>query len=129
MKMIGTPPTTPSGQAIPLSPAVAIGDLLFLSGQVPMRDGAIIGADIGEQTNVVIDLIEAVLKEQALALDNIAKATVWLTDGAHFAGFNAVYQQRLRAPYPIRSTVISGLVVPGALIEIEVMACRTPRTA
>jgi reactive intermediate/imine deaminase len=114
----------PGGQELPLSLGVSLGDLVFLSGQVALRDGKLSGG-IVEQTHIILNAIEAILADAQLTLDNVAKSTIWLTDAADFADFNKVYADRFRTPYPVRSTVVSQLAVPGALIEIEVVASRT----
>ena len=52
----------------------------------------------------------------------MVKATVWLTEVGDFAAFNRVYAQAFADAPPVRSTVVSGLVMPGAKVEIEVIA-------
>lgn len=112
---------------VPLSAAIEIGDTVYLSGQVALRNGAIAGDTVEEQTEIVFDAIEQVLRQIDLDLSHVVKATVWLTDQKSFTAFNAVYRARLKAPYPVRSTVISGLALPGALVEIEVQASKSAR--
>ncbi len=124
MKQIGGAIVTPTGQTLPLSAAIEANGLVFVSGQLPMRDGAIVGDDITTQTGAVIDAIEAVLDKAGLTLAAIAKTTVWITRIEDFAAFNAVYAARFAAPYPARATVVSALAVPGALVEIDAIAVR-----
>jgi len=116
-----------SASAAPISAAIEVGDLVFVSGQLAYRDGAVVGKTIAEQTDAVIDAIEGVLAQLGLTLDNIVKTSVWLTDAKLFGEFNAAYANRLKAPCPARATVVSGLVIPGALIEIDAIASRTSR--
>ena len=118
MKIYESKLTGPSGRPLPLAAAVEIDSLLFLSGQIAL------GEDVTIQTERVFDQIEAVLAEAGLTADHIVKASVWLTEAADFAAFNTIYAQRLRAPYPARSCVVSQLVLPNARIEIEVFAHR-----
>ncbi|MGY4395753.1 2-iminobutanoate/2-iminopropanoate deaminase [Sphingomonas sp. UYAg733] len=122
MKQIGGPVVTPTGQILPLSAAIEANGLVFVSGQLPMRDGAIVGVDIATQTGAVIDAIEAVLDKAGLTLAAIVKTTVWITRIEDFAAFNAVYAARFAAPYPARATVVTALAVPGALVEIDAIA-------
>ncbi len=124
MRIIGQPPAGPGGGPLPLSTAIEVDGLIFLSGQLALRDGALIGSTVAEQCDTALDNIEAVLAEEGLGLDNIVKLTIWLVDAGLFAEFNASYARRLSPPYPVRSTVISGLALPGALIEIEAVAAR-----
>lgn len=108
--------------AVPLSAAIAVGDLVFVSGQLAFRDGAIVGETVAEQTEFIFDAFEQTLAKLNLNLGHIVKANVWLVDAAGFADFNRVYAARLGPPYPARSTTVSALVVPGALIEIDIVA-------
>ncbi|MFV3073738.1 RidA family protein [Niveispirillum fermenti] len=109
-----------------LSPAIAAGDLLFLSGQLAFGDdGAIVAPDdVARQTEQVMANIARVLAAHGLALADIVKTTVWLTDTADFAAFNAAYAQALGTHRPARSTVRADLMLPGARVEIEAIARR-----
>jgi 2-iminobutanoate/2-iminopropanoate deaminase len=120
--------TTPSGDLIPLSWAVEADGLVFFSGQVAVNEGRIPDG-IEAQTDLIFDLLEAKLAELGLSLDHVAKATVWLTEPTHFGRFNAVYTARMGKPYPARSCVVSAMVLPGALVEIEIVASRSRRSA
>jgi 2-iminobutanoate/2-iminopropanoate deaminase len=128
VKFHGSGVIGPGGRPLPLSSAIEAGGLLYLSGQLALRDGHVSG-DITEQTGLVLDGIEGVLQEAGLTLDHVLKATVWLTDPQDFAGFNAVYSARLAPPYPVRSCVVSALLAPEARVEIEVVASRETRQA
>ena len=123
-KQIGGPLVSTSGAVMPLSSAVEVNGILYLSGGLPLVDGKLAGDDIETQTNAVFDNIEALLAKEGLSLSNVFKATTWLTRKEDFAGYNAVYAKRLANPYPSRTTVISDLAMPGALIEVEVTAAR-----
>lgn len=121
MKTFGGDVIAPNGKVIPITPAVQVGNLLFLSGQLAMREGKIIGTTIEEQTHVVFDNIEALLAPLGKSLADVAKASIWLVNPGDFGGFNAVYAERFAKPYPARSAVVSQLLIPGALVEIEVV--------
>lgn len=121
MQAFGDDIIGPTGQIIPITPAVQVGNLLLLSGQLAMRDGKIIGTTIEEQTQVALDNIASLLAPLGKSLADVAKVTVWLVNPADFAGFNAIYAARFAKPYPARSTVVSQLLIPGALVEIEVV--------
>ena len=109
---------------IPLSLTRWAGDCLYLSGQLGLKDGALVPGGIAEQTEQTIANIEALLQGEGLGLSDVVKATVWITEQGDFAAFNEVYGKSFAAPYPTRSTVVSGLALPGAKVEIEVMARR-----
>lgn len=113
--------------AVPISAAVEVGELVFVSGQIAYRDGKVVGENVAQQTNAVIDAIEGILSQLGLTLDNIVKTNVWLVDAKLFSEFNLAYANRLRAPCPARSTVISGLAIPGAVVEIDAIASRASR--
>lgn len=109
-----------------LSPAIAAGDLLFLSGQLAFgEDGVIVAPDdVARQTEQVLANIARVLATHGLGLADVVKTTVWLTDTADFAAFNTAYAQAFGAHRPTRSTVRADLMLPGARVEIEAIAHR-----
>lgn len=117
------PKERPDGSSIPISGAVQAGDILYLSGQLAMNaEGKIEGDDIESQAARTLQNIDATLAQCGRTKADIAKATVWLTDTANFAGFNKAYAAYFGdvAP-PARSTVCSALMAPAALIEIEMI--------
>lgn len=106
------------------SQAVHAGDLVFVSGQLPLgTDGAVIGAeDIRAQTRAVFASMAAILEAAGTSLDRVVKTTVFLTNLDDFAGMNEVYAEVFAPPYPARSTVEIGRLPRGMLIEIECIA-------
>jgi len=125
LKQIGSPIKGPSGQLLPLSAGIEVDGTVYLSGQLALCDGRIVGDDIGEQTAMILANIETILATADLTLQDIFKASIWLTRREDFPAFNAVFASKFSEPYPVRSTVVSDLVVDGALIEIEVTATRS----
>ena len=120
-KVIGEPLVI-GGRKLSLSPAVRAGDFVFLTGQIPMRDGVpITDGDIATQTHAVIRQIRDLLAAADCGLDDVVKATVFLTDRADFAGFNAVYGEYFPHDPPARSAVVTDLLVD-AKVEVEVVA-------
>jgi reactive intermediate/imine deaminase len=124
LQRIGNPIVTPAGVTLPLSAAIEANGMVFVSGQLPLRDGGIAGDDVATQTGIVIDNIAAVLALAGLGLGDVVKTTVWLTRAEDFAAFNTAYAARFSEPFPARATVISALAVPGALVEIDAIAVR-----
>ena len=108
----------------PYSQAVAFGDLLFCSGQIPLdpASGGITGSDVAAQTERVIENIKAVLAVNAMRLGDVIKTTVFLTTMDDFAPMNDVYARHFTEPYPARSTVAVVALPRGAKVEIEVTA-------
>ena len=119
---IGKPLKLPNGTTVPLSPAYAAGDLIFLSGQLAFgADMKIVGGGNFEQTRQCLNNIESLLFELGLCKTDIVKITVWLVAKEDFQGFNNAYTEFFEDHRPARSCVCSGLLVDGALIEIEVV--------
>lgn len=112
----------PSSLPFPFSRAVKAGGFLFLSGQVPMNAaGEVLRGDIQAQTRAACERIGESLAACGARFDQVVKATVWLSDMSHFAGFNEVYKEFFGAALPVRSTVASALAL-GVDVEIEVQA-------
>lgn len=110
---------------LPFSKAVRAGGFLFLSGQIPLdEDGAPLRGTIEAQTENVLERIAATLASLGAGMQDVVRVTVWLSDLALFARFNAVYAQHFIAPHlPVRSTVQAQLAF-GVDVEIEVTAWR-----
>ncbi len=123
VQRIGQPPQLADGRIIPLSPAVQAQGLLFVSGQLGLDDqGQLVSPDAGAQTRQTLNRIEQILHQAGSDLSRIVKATIWITDKADFAAVNKVWAELLGAHPPARSTVVSELLIPGARIEIDVIA-------
>ena len=120
-KIIGDPLII-NGRKLSLSKAVRAGDFLYLTGQVPMKDGVVITqGTIQEQTRIVLDEIRNTLIEAGCELQDVVKAMVWLKDREDFPGFNAIYGEYFDHEPPARSAVVSDLLVD-VLVEVEVVA-------
>ena len=121
-------PLVIGGRKLSLSRAIRAGDFVFLTGQVPFKDGQVMTTgSIEEQTRAVLDDITATLAEAGCALSDVVKAMVWLRDRADFPGFNAVYGEYFPEEPPTRSAVVSDLLVD-VRVEVEVVAYK-PVTA
>jgi 2-iminobutanoate/2-iminopropanoate deaminase len=109
----------------PFSKAVRAGGFLYLSGQIPLQDdGKSLRGGIEEQTENVLARIGATLAELGSGLEDVVRVTVWLSDLALFARFNAVYAGYFKAPHlPARSAVQARLAFD-VDVEIEVTAYR-----
>ena len=110
----------------PYSQAVKAGNLLFVSGQLPIdpATGAFAGEDIATQTRQSLTNIQAILEEAGYTLADVVKATVLLADMADFAAMNAVYAQFFTANCPARAAFAVKELPKAAKVEIEVIACR-----
>jgi reactive intermediate/imine deaminase len=113
-----------NGRVLSLSRAIRAGDFVFLTGQIPMRDGApMTDGTVEDQTRAVLDDITATLAEAGCTRDDVVKAMVWLRDRSDFPGFNAIYGEYFPHEPPTRSAVVSDLLVD-ARVEMEVVAYR-----
>ena len=105
-----------------LSKAVRAGDFVFLTGQIPFKDGEpMTTGTIEDQTRVVLDLITATLADAGCTLSDVVKAMVWLRDKEDFPGFNETYSTYFPKDPPVRSAVVNQLLVD-VRVEIEVVA-------
>ncbi|MGD9602758.1 MAG: Rid family detoxifying hydrolase [Gammaproteobacteria bacterium] len=103
------------------SQAVKAGNLVFLSGQIPLVPGTseFAGDDIRTQVTQVFDNLQAVASAAGGTLDQAVRLTVYLTDLAHFPVVNEVMSQVFAAPYPARATVQVSALPRGALVEVD----------
>jgi len=118
---------TPSAPAAigPYVQAVRAGGFLFLSGQIPLdpATGALIpDADIGVQTERVLNNLRAVLEAAGSNLAAAVKATVYLADLNDFAAMNAAYGKFFPQNPPARSTVEVSRLPRGARVEVDLVA-------
>jgi 2-iminobutanoate/2-iminopropanoate deaminase len=110
----------------PYSQAIAAGQFLFISGQIPLdpASGQVINGAIAEQARQALKNLKAVLACQSLETTALVKTTVFLRSMADFAAFNSIYEEELSGAKPARSVVeVSGLP-KNVLVEIEGVACR-----
>ena len=115
-------PLVIGGRTLSLSRAVRAGDMVYLTGQIPLKDGApMTDGTIEDQTRVTLDLITETLTEAGCTRDDVVKAMVWLRDVEDFPGFNSVYAEYFPNDPPARSAVLTQLLVD-VRIEIEVVA-------
>ena len=121
--------TTDAPQAIgPYSQAVRVGQLVFLSGQIPIdpASGNIVEGDISVQTKRVMDNLGAVLRAAGASYADVVKTTIFLADLGHFSKMNEVYGAYFASEPPARATVQVGALPRGVLIEIDMIAHLTP---
>lgn len=108
----------------PYNQAVAIGNLVYTAGQIPLdKAGNMVPGGIKEQTEQVIVNLIAVLGEAGSSLDKVVKAVVFMKDLNDFAGMNEVYAKYFKAENaPARSTIQVARIPKDSLVEIEVVA-------
>ena len=117
--------TTNAPSAIgPYSQAVKAGNLLFISGQIPLdpATGEVVEGDITVQTRRVLDNVKAILTEAGADFSNVVKTTVFLKDMNDFVPMNRVYAQYYPENCPARSAVQVGRLPKDVSVEIETIA-------
>ncbi len=109
----------------PYSQALDLGDLVFVSGQIPVNPATGLMADtVEEQAAQSLANIKAILAEAGLTMANVVKTVIFLADINDFAAVNQVYTQAFSEPYPARSCVQVAAIPKGAKLEIECIAKR-----
>jgi len=108
----------------PYSQAVRAGQLLFVSGQVPLdpATGQMVAGGIAEQTRRVLDNLGAVLSAGGRSFADVVRTTIFLADMDDFAAVNEIYGQYFSEPYPARATVQVARLPKDARVEIDVIA-------
>lgn len=110
----------------PYNQAVFAGNMLFVSGQVPVNPatGKIDSKDIQTQAKQVLENVKAVVEQAGLEMENIVKASIFITDMGNFAKVNEVYGQYFKKDEPARECIqVAGLPL-GADVEISVIAVK-----
>ena len=108
----------------PYSSALRAGQLLFVSGQVPIdpATGTMVTGDVAAQTRRVLENIGALLTAGGLTFKDLVRTTVFLADMNDFAAMNEVYRTYFTEPYPARSTIEAARLPRDARIEIDAIA-------
>jgi reactive intermediate/imine deaminase len=105
----------------PYSQATRAGDMVFLSGQIPLdpNSGLLVAGDITEQARQAFANLRAVCQAAGGSFDDIVRVGLYLTDLSEFAAVNAVMQDVFTAPYPARSTIEVSALPRGAKFEVD----------
>ena len=112
------------GRVLSLSKAIRAGDFVFVTGQVPMRDGKpMTDGSIEDQTRACLDSLAEILAEAGCELGDVVKSMVWLKRREDFPGFNAVYAEYFPSEPPTHSALVSDFLID-ILVEIECVAYR-----
>jgi 2-iminobutanoate/2-iminopropanoate deaminase len=99
---------------------IAEGRFVYVSGQVPVRDGIVTGSSAGEQTQIVLENLAAVLAEAGATPADVVRCGVFLASMSDFSEMDEVYARFFPAPLPARTTV--GVSLRGVLVEIDCVA-------
>ena len=119
--------TATASDKAPFSQGIEANGFVFLSGTlgVDPATGKLAGNDVVSQLTQIVKNISDILKESGCTMDDVVKATVFLTDMKNYATMNEQYIKLFKTPYPARTCVeVSALPVEGALIEVEIIAVK-----
>ena len=105
----------------PYSQAVQWGDVVFISGQIPLNpeNGQLNNATFEDETNQVLDNLEAICQEAGGTLDRILKLTIYLTDLSKFDVVNSIMASRFSEPFPARATLEISKLPKEVSIEMD----------
>jgi len=108
----------------PYSQAVQVGEFVYTSGQIALdpQTGEMLTGGIEQETERVLQSLEAILIAAGLSLDAVVKTTVYLADLSHFGSMNQVYERFFRNNKPARACVQVAALPRGALVEIDAVA-------
>jgi 2-iminobutanoate/2-iminopropanoate deaminase len=110
----------------PYSQAVRVGNMVFLSGQIPLdpRTGEMVTSDIVRETERVLDNLAAVLRAAGLGFEHVVRTTIYLVEMADFPRVNETYAKRFSGTFPARATVQVAGLPKGARVEIDAIAVK-----
>ena len=105
-------------------PVTRHGDLLFLSGQAPVDTTTfeLVAEGFDAQVRHVVETVERILAEAGSSMSSVLRVECMLADPADFAAWNATFAGSFPEPRPSRTTTVTGFVVPGMLVELQVTA-------
>lgn len=108
----------------PYSQAIRMGNMVFLSGQIPLHPatGEIVAGDIKVQTRQVLENVKCILEAAGSSLDQVVKTTIFMKDLNDYAAVNAVYQEFFPKEPPARAAVQAARLPRDAGVEIETIA-------
>ncbi|AMS44175.1 MULTISPECIES: RidA family protein [Aminobacter] len=125
IKRYGTGQTGAGKQALPFARAVEANGWLYVSGQVAMENGEIVGGGIIAETRKTMENVIAILEEAGYGLEHIVRVGVWLDDPRDFWSFNGVYAEYFGDHPPARACVQSSMMVD-CKVEIDCVAYKAP---
>lgn len=108
----------------PYSQAVKVGNLLFVSGQIPLNtQGGVAGHDITTQTRQVLINLKAIIDAAGMTINGVAKCTCFIKNMEDFAAFNAAYAEYFGSILPARECVEVARLPKDVLIEVSAICC------
>ncbi|MEM7441768.1 MAG: Rid family hydrolase [Pseudomonadota bacterium] len=121
IKRYGASKSGAGGQQLPFARAVEADGWLYVSGQVPMKDGEIVHGSIVDEAHLTIQNVIGILDEAGYGLEHIVRVGVWLDDPRDFWSFNGVYRSYFSEHPPARACVQARMMVD-CRIEMDCVA-------
>lgn len=114
-------------EGLPFSPAIMVGDMLFLSGSIgyDAEKKALVPGGIVAETRKAIENLRETLQEAGMGLENVVKVTVYLSDMADYETFNRVYAEYFPVDPPARETCAVSALAMGAKVELSFIAVKS----
>lgn len=111
----------------PYSQAVQAGNMLFISGQIPIDPATnqLIQGGIEDEARQVMKNLEALLQAAGFSFENVVKSTIFLSDMNHFAEVNEIYGSYFRSDFPARETVAVLGLPKNVNVEISLVAVKS----
>jgi 2-iminobutanoate/2-iminopropanoate deaminase len=108
----------------PYSQAVRVGNLLFISGQIPLdaKSGELIRTGVADETKKVLENLKAILEAAGGSFADVVKTTIFLKDMGTFAVVNEIYASYFSPPFPARATIEVARLPRDVNVEIEAIA-------
>ncbi|MFI0424028.1 RidA family protein [Spongiactinospora sp. 9N601] len=126
--MTDSAPTSPAQARHPYSPVrEASGGLVFISGQLGLANGALVGGGVADETRQAVTNLRARLASAGLGLEDVAKITVYLASMSDRNAMDQAYQQSLPEPLPARTCIAVAELPYGARVELDAIAVRGPK--
>lgn len=106
----------------PYTPIVRAGEWLIASGQIALRDGALLDGDVSEQATQALANLRGLLESEGASMDHVVKTTVFLVDMGDYGAMNDAYVAAFGDHRPARSAIAVAALPLGARVEIEAWA-------
>jgi reactive intermediate/imine deaminase len=114
------------GQHLPFARAVEADGWLYVSGQVPMMNGELVGGTVTAQAEQAIQNLLSILREAGYSPEHVVRCGVWLDDPRDFQSFNSVFRKYFGDNPPARACVVSPMVVD-CKVEIDCVAYKSTK--
>ena len=117
-------PGTLDGNGLPFSGAVQTGETLYVAGHIGVTEDRKVPEDAGDEARLLMDQFQATVTKAGYTMDDLVSVTVYCSDVAHYAAFNAVYKEYFKQTFPARAFIGSGALLFNARFEMQGIAVK-----